>query len=88
MVYGRRAAYLRERAEVGKLSLPKLQQLLAYLGKRRYEENDISVENAFRIASSVYIQKTKSGGSFRFHLRNFIGALLVSAIMGIFIVYK
>ena len=85
---GRRIEYLKERTKLNKLSIPDLEKLMGVLGKRRFDDNDISVENEFRMASSVYLQKTKSSGSLRFHLKNFLGALLFSFILGIFIIYK
>lgn len=85
---GRREEYLKERKELSKLSVTQLEKLLGELGKRRYEEYDISIENKHRIASSVYLQKVRKGDSLIFHLRNFIGALLFSIILCIFIVYN
>jgi len=85
---GRREEYLKERKELSKLSVGQLEKLLDKLGRRRFEENDISIENEFRMTSSVYLQKVKKGGTLVFHLRNFIGALLFSIIFGIFIIYK
>ena len=85
---GRRVEYLRERIKLSKLSTLELEKLMGELGKQRFDDNDISVENEFRMASSVYLQKTKSNGSLRFHLKNFLGALLFSIILGTFIIYK
>jgi len=85
---GRRDEYLKERKELSKLSVAQLEKLLGELGKRRYEDYDISIESKHRITSSVYLQKVKKGGTLVFHLRNFIGALLFSFIFSIFIIYK
>lgn len=85
---GRRFEYLKERTKLNKLSISELEKLMGVLGKRRFDENDISVENEFRMASSVYLQKTKSNTSLRFHLKNFLGALLFSFIIGMFILIK
>ena len=85
---GRRDEYLKERKELGKLSVGQLEKLLEELGVRRFDENDISIENEYRMTSSVYLQKVKKGGTLIFHLRNFLGALLFSLIFSIFIIYK
>ena len=85
---GRREEYLKERKRLSKLSVIQLEKLLDELGRKRFDENDISVESEFRITSSVYLQKVRKGDSLIFHLRNFIGALLISIIIGIFIIYK
>lgn len=85
---GRRDEYLKERKELGKLSVGQLEKLLDELGVRRFDENDISIENEYRMTSSVYLQKVKKGDTLIFHLRNFLGALLFSLIFSIFIIYK
>ena len=85
---GRREEYFRQRVQLSRLSLSDLEKLMGMLGKRRFDENDVSVENEFRMASSVYLQKTKSNTSLRFHLKNFLGALLFSFIIGMFILIK
>lgn len=85
---GRREEYLKERKELSRLSVAQLEKLLEELGRRRFDENDISVESEFRMASSVYLQKVRKGDSLIFHLRNFLGALFFSIIVGIFIIYK
>lgn len=85
---GRREEYLKERQRLNRLTVSQLEKLLEDLGKKRFDENDISVESEFRITSSVYLQKVRKGDSLIFHLRNFIGALFFSIIFGIFIIYK
>ena len=85
---GRREEYLADRLRMMRLSTLELEDLMSELGKKRFDENDISVENEFRIASSVYIQRTKKGGTLVFHLRNFLGALVFSIIVSMFIIYN
>ena len=86
MNWKRKEEYLRERVRLNRLSLSQLENRLADLGKRRYEENDITVENDFRLTSSVYVQKTRKGGSLIFHLKSYLGLLLVWIIVRIFTV--
>ena len=85
---GRRQEYFKQRKEYHKIPITQLQKLMGEMEKKRYEENDISVENDYRIISSVFLQRTKRDSSLVFHLRNFLGALVFSISMSIFIIYK
>jgi hypothetical protein len=63
----------------------ELEQLVASLGKKRYDEQDIEVEAHFRMASAVLNRKTRTGGSLIFHMQKFLGALVGWILFRIFI---
>jgi hypothetical protein len=72
-----REEYLKRRKELGRLSVEKLEALLGKLYDKRYVDQDIGYESEYRLASSVYRQKVKKGGSLIFHMKNFILSVVV-----------
>lgn len=66
----RRRLYMR-------LPIRKLELTLEELYNKRYFEYDIGLEADYRIASAAYITRTKTGGSLIYHLKNFLGALVI-----------
>lgn len=71
----RKEEYAQERSRLNKMPIWRLQVLLGELYQQRYEQNDITVENLHRLASSVYIQRTRRAPSLLFHLKNFVGVV-------------
>ena len=61
------------------LQLPTkmLEKKLGELHDRRYYGYEIELEAEYRIASSVYIARTKTGGSLIYHLKNFLGSFVL-----------
>jgi len=76
--------YLNERRILKGMPISKLKELVGKLYEMRYEEHDIEVHSYHRLASSVLIDRTKNGDTLIFHLKNFIGLLVVSILIGIF----
>ena len=63
----------RERSRLTRMSLDLLQKLLGELYEKRYIEQDINYESYYRLASSVYLQRSRGVTSYKFHLKNFLG---------------
>lgn len=78
--------YEREYIRLHRMPHQELEQLVACLGKKRYDEQDIEVDAHFRMASAVLNQKVRTGGSLIFHMKNFMGALVGWILFRIFIV--
>jgi hypothetical protein len=78
--------YERECIRLHRMPHHELEQLVASLGKKRYEEQDIEVEAHFRVASGILHQKARTGGSLIFHMKNFLGMLVGWILIRIFIV--
>jgi hypothetical protein len=79
-------AYQSEHVRLCRIPLQELKNLVAELGKKRYEEQDIEVDAHFRMASGILHQKLRSGGSLIFHMKNFLGVLVGWILFRIFIV--
>jgi hypothetical protein len=69
--------YLKEQRLLNRLPINKLQKLVRELFKLRYEENDIEVDGYYRLASSVLIRRTSTGGTLIFHMKKFICVALL-----------
>ena len=67
-----REVYMEQRRKLNRLPLKELEDMLKVLSYMRYDLNDISVENEHRLASSVYLQRTRTGDSLIFHLKNYV----------------
>jgi len=78
--------YKREHVRLCNMPFDELKDLVASLGKKRYEERDIEVDAHFRMASGILHQKARSGGSLIFHMKNFLGALVGMVLFRIFVV--
>ena len=78
--------YKREHVKLYNMPLDELQNLVASLGKKRYEEQDIEVDAHFRMASAILHKKARTGGSLIFHMKNFLGVLVGFVLFRIFIV--
>jgi len=78
--------YKREHVRLCNMPLDELKDLVAGLGKKRYEEQDIEVDAHFRMASGILHQKARTGGSLIFHMKNFMGVLVGMVLFRIFIV--
>jgi hypothetical protein len=78
--------YRREHVKLYNMPLDDLKDLVASLGKKRYEEQDIEVDAHFRMASGILHQKLRSGGSLIFHMKNFLGTLVGWILFRIFVV--
>lgn len=71
--FGTREEYLIKRREVSKLKIAELEKLLGDLYEKRYVEQDVNYESYYRLASSVYVHKTRDNKALTFHLHNFLG---------------
>lgn len=78
--------YQSEHIRLCRMPLEDLKDLVASLGKKRYEEQDIEVDAHFRMASAILHQKARTGGSLIFHMKNFLGVLVGWILFRIFIV--
>lgn len=72
-----REAYLRERRLLNRLPLKELQKLVGELFNIRYIDQDIEVDAYYRLASSVLLERSNKGQTLVFHLKNFLGILLL-----------
>lgn len=79
-----REAYLKEKLRLLRMPLPKLQRVVGDLHQRVYEDNDIEAYSYHRLASSVLIDRTKTGSTLIYHLKNFIGMLVVLILISMF----
>jgi len=68
----KREEYLKRRVTFLKMPLKKLEELLGELHEKRYVQQDIEYESQHRMASSVYLQRTRVGDSLIFHLKEFV----------------
>jgi hypothetical protein len=59
-----------------RLPIRKLESTLEDLYNKRYFEYDIGLEADYRIASAAYVNRTKTGESLIYHLKNFLGSLV------------
>ena len=64
--------YIEQRKKLNRLPLPKLERMLKVLSYLRYDLNNIDVESEHRLASSVYLQRTRKDNSLIYHLKNFV----------------
>ena len=80
-----KSTYKSEHVRLCKMPLRELKELVASLGKKRYEEQDIEVDAHFRMASGILHKKARSGGSLIFHMKNFLGVLVGFILFRIFI---
>lgn len=71
--FGTREDYIVKRKELTKLNPRQLEKLLGELYEKRYIEQDINYESYYRLASSVYVHKTRDNKALTFHLQNFLG---------------
>ncbi len=69
--------YLSERKRLMRMPLPQLKMLMEDLHYKRYYEYDVSVEALYRLGSYVLIKRTTKSSSLIFHLKNFVGMLLL-----------
>lgn len=69
--------YHKEKTLLERMPLESLQKLVGELHNIRYIDNDIEVDAYYRLASSVLIDRTRSGQSLIFHLKNYLGLVLV-----------
>jgi hypothetical protein len=60
--------YMKEQKRLFRMSLSKLETLVAELHQRRVMEHDIEVEAQYRLAGWVLIQRTKKDNSLIYHL--------------------
>ena len=60
-----------------RMPLPQLKTLMEDLYHKRYYEYDVSVEALYRLGSLVLNKRTSKSGSLIFHLKNFVGMLLL-----------
>jgi len=67
-----RETYMKERRILKTMPLSKLKELVGDLHKMVYEEHDTEVFSYHRLAASVLIDRTKTGETLIFHLKNFI----------------
>ena len=81
-----KVVYKNEHVKLCKMPLRDLKELVASLGKKRYEEQDIEVDAHFRMASAILHKKARTGGSLIFHMKNFLGVLVGFVLFRIFIV--
>ena len=65
-------AYLEERRKLNRLETRKLEELLGELYHQRFVQYDVSVAEYYRVVSSVYNARMRSGGSLIYHLKNFV----------------
>lgn len=73
MRFEKRGDYIKERKRLMKIPIEELEYQLGVLWEKRYEEQDILYESQHRLTSSVYLERTRSGDSLIFHLKNFLG---------------
>lgn len=71
--FGTREEYIVKRKELTRLNPRQLEKLLGELYEKRYVEQDINYESYYRLASSVYVTKTRNNKALTFHLHNFLG---------------
>lgn len=65
--------YLEERIKLYRLPTKELERLLEELYDRRFNHYDISIGEYYRLVSSVYNKRVRTGGSLVYHLKNFLG---------------
>jgi len=73
LIFRTRESYLAERLNLQMLDTEELQTLLKDLYHKRYVDQDINYESAYRLASSVYVHRTRENYPLVFHMKNFIG---------------
>jgi hypothetical protein len=64
--------YAKAYANYYAMPVPELERELGILFKKRYEEYNIEVAEAHRIASLVYNKRTRSGTGLIFHMQEFL----------------
>ena len=72
-IFRTREDYLTERLKLQLLDIEELETLLKELYHKRYVEQDIDYETIYRLASSVYVHKTREDRPLVFHMKNFLG---------------
>ena len=68
-----REVYLQERRKLNILGTRQLEKLLGELYHQRFVQYDVSVAEYYRLVSSLYNARMRSGGSLIYHLKNFLG---------------
>jgi hypothetical protein len=81
-----RENYLKEKRLLKRMSLSNLQRLVGELHNIRYIDHDVEVHAYHRLASSVLLERSNSGKSLIFHLKNFIGLMLL--VCKTFLIFK
>lgn len=71
--FGTLEDYREKRREVARLATDRLEELLGELYQKRYVDQDINYESYYRLASSVYVHRTRDNKALTFHLQNFLG---------------
>jgi hypothetical protein len=64
--------YIKERDRLMKLDLVLLKRLVSSLHDKRYLQGDGDAVEQHRLATYVLNQRTQSGSSLRFHLKNLV----------------
>lgn len=72
MVFSTREEYHDQRRKLDRLSTAALETLLGELHRKRYYDQDISLESYYRLASSVYIQRKMDSKQLVFHMKKFM----------------
>lgn len=72
-----RENYLKEQVLLRRLPISKLEKLVGEMHKIRYDENDIRIDAYYRLAVTVLLDRTRIGKSLIYHMKNFIGFMLI-----------
>lgn len=81
-----RENYLTERRMLERMPVPTLQKLVGELHDIRYKDQDIEVDAYHRLAASVLIDRTNKGQTLIYHLKNFLGLVLL--VCKTFLIFK
>lgn len=72
-----RQNYLKERLLLKRMPIDKLKAMVGELFNIRYVDQDIEVDAYYRLASSVLLEREHRGQTLIFHLKNFLGLMLL-----------
>ncbi len=64
--------YKQKRRAYNKMTPEQLEKVLGDFYIRRYFNYEIELDNEYRLVSSVYLEKTRTGDSLIFHLKNYV----------------
>lgn len=77
MVLDDREAYMNLQRKLRRLPIQELKDKVASLHKKVYLQHDINFNSEFRLASAVLLDRTKTGDSLIYHLKNLCCLTLV-----------
>ena len=72
-----RQNYLKEKLLLKRMPIDKLKAMVGELFNIRYVDQDIEVDAYYRLASSVLLERENRGQTLIFHLKNFLGLMLL-----------